>query len=144
MAADGVDTVDTTTVPDVELPHGLSTNRCPVEGGSGVGGSGNVQAVGSEARQAVGDDAVDDPVAIAKSVGRAVLTYTEGVAGSGLQAGEGVGIASDVDVGGGPVGGYALLDVDLIGASAVAIPCDGGGLVGVVDASDDGFMTDGR
>ena len=142
MAGGGIDDVDVAAIPDVEFPSGLVANGRPIEGGSGVGDVGDGEAFGSEAGQAVGDEAVDDPAAIAEGVGRAILTHAEGVVGGRLQASEGVGVACDMDVGSGPAGGGTLLDVHLI-VSAFTIPTDGGRLVGVVDSSDNGLVADG-
>ena len=133
--ADAVGAVETAGVPDVDVPVGLVAVDVPVEVGCGVGDGGGVEAVGREAGQAVGDEAVDDPVAEAEAVGAAVLTHTEGVGGGRTETGEGVGGAGDGDVGGRPVGSGTFLDVDFI-VVAVAGPGDGGRVVGVGGASD--------
>ena len=87
------------------------------------------------AGQAVGDEAVDDPVAVAEAVGVAVLTHTVGVGSGRTETGEGVGGAGDGDIGGRPVGSGTFLDVDFI-VVAVAGPGDGSRVVGVGGASD--------
>ena len=66
------------------------------------------KAVGREAGQAVGCDTVYEPFAVAETARGAVLTHTEGVAGGRQQADEGVGVAGDGNIGGGPVGGGTL------------------------------------
>ena len=138
---DGVDAVDATTIPYMDLPSRFGSDGGPVEGGGGVGDSGDGQAVGRQTWHAVGDEGTDGPLAVAEAVGVAVLTHAEGVVGGGLQAVEGVGVAGDGDVGGGPVGGHGLLHVNLVDG-AVAGPGGGGGLVGVSDACDSGLVTD--
>ena len=137
MAADSEDAVETAGVPHMKLPPIFDTCGHPVERGGSVADVGGCQAVGSEAGQAVGEYAVGSPLAEADAAGCAVLTHAEGVAGGGLQAGEGVGVARHVDVGGGPVGSGALLNVYLI-VVAVACPGDGDRLVGVRNIGDDG------
>ena len=58
------------------------------------------------------------------------------------EAVEGVGVAADSDVGGGPVGSCTLLDVDLVGRAS-ASPSDGGGVVVLRYRGDDRLATSG-
>ena len=135
MAADSVGAVESGGVPHVDFPHGLIAEGHPVEGGSGIGHVGNGEAVGRQAGQAVGHESLQDPVAVADAVSRAVLTHTHCVARGGLQAVEGVAGANHRDIGVGEVGSNALFDVHLV-SIGIARPSGGRILVGVRDAGD--------
>ena len=137
--SDAVDAVEAGK-PDVDVPSAFVAVDIPVEGSGGIGDGNGVEAVRREARQAVGEEAVLDPFAVAHAVGTAVLTDAEGVVGGGVKSCEGVGVARDSDVGGGPVGGTAFLDVHLV-IGTVACPGDGGRLVVVGHTGDDGVGT---
>ncbi len=135
MRGDTVDAVEATGEPYVDIPNAFVACHVPVESGIGIGNGRYGQAVGSHAGQAVGEESILDPVGESNTVGRAILTYTESVVGGRIEAGEGVAVAGDMDVGGRPIGSGAFLDINLV-VGAQTGPGDGGRLIIVANRSN--------